>query len=105
MEQSSGSEVSSVLDLNEIANRMSEWEQRRCRWIAPRLTESEALREAAEMVDRWNRMYLRVLRQLRDLRRYNPPVVVNNGGQVNIGEQQIIGYSRTSKAPIQQTKL
>jgi len=84
-DRASGGEVSSVVDLNEMANRMSEWEQRRCRWIAPRLTEAEALREAADMVDRWNRMYLRVLRQLRDLRRYNPPVVINNADkQVNI---------------------
>ena len=33
-----------------------------------------------------------VLRQMRDLRRYAPPVIVNNGGQVNVatdGGQQV----------------
>jgi hypothetical protein len=40
------------------------------------------------MIDLRNRMYLRLLRQLRDLRRYAPPVIVNQpGGQVNIGQQ------------------
>jgi hypothetical protein len=41
------------------------------------------------MVNRWNRMFLRNLRALRDMRRYMPPVVVNNPGQVNIAQQQV----------------
>ena len=41
------------------------------------------------MVDRWNRMFLRCLRALRDMRRYMPPVVVNNPGPVNIAQQQV----------------
>jgi hypothetical protein len=35
---------------------------------------------------------MRTLRQMRDLRRYAPPVIVNNGGQVNVaanGGQQV----------------
>jgi hypothetical protein len=47
---------------------------------------------AAAMVDRFNRIFLRYVRSLRDLRRYPVamPVTVNaNGGQVNIGEKQV----------------
>jgi hypothetical protein len=41
------------------------------------------------MCDRFHRLFIRTLRALRDLRRYQPPVVVQNvGGQVNIGEHQ-----------------
>jgi len=48
-----------------------------------------AVQEAAGMVDRWNRMFLRCLRALRDMRRSMPPVVVNNPGPVNIAQQQV----------------
>jgi hypothetical protein len=63
-------------------------------WIAPRVSDAEAVTEAVQMVERWNRMYLRTLRQLRDLRRYVPPapMTINNPGQVNIaaeGGQQV----------------
>jgi hypothetical protein len=43
------------------------------------------------MADRFNRIYMRTLRQLRDLRRYSP-VTINNANQVNIagnGGQQV----------------
>lgn len=40
--------------------------------------------QAAEMADRYNRLFLRTLRQLRDLRRYAVPVTINNPQQVNI---------------------
>jgi hypothetical protein len=40
------------------------------------------------MVDRFNRIFLRTLRALRDLRRQEP-VVVRRAGQVNVGHQQI----------------
>ena len=36
------------------------------------------------MADRFNRLFLRTLRQLRDLRRYNLPVIINNPQRVNI---------------------
>jgi hypothetical protein len=36
------------------------------------------------MADRFNRLFLRTLRQLRDLRRFNLPVMINNPQQVNI---------------------
>ena len=41
------------------------------------------------MVDRWNRMFLRQLRALRDTRRYAPVIVQNVAQQqVNIVEQE-----------------
>ena len=57
-------------------------------WEPPQVSRQAALDEAAGMVDRWNRMFLRCLRQLRDLRRYSP-VVINNPGQVNLANQQV----------------
>ena len=58
-------------------------------WEPPHLNYAEAVEEAATMVDRWNRLFLRTLRQLRDLRRYAPSVVVGNVGQLNIAQQQM----------------
>jgi hypothetical protein len=62
------------------------------RWQAPRLSAAEYLDRANQMADRFQRMFLRTLRQMRDLRRYSQPVIVNNAGQVNVatnGGQQI----------------
>jgi hypothetical protein len=55
----------------------------------PRVSTDRAIERATEMIDRFNRMFLRTLRSLRDLRRYNNPVIVQNAGQVNVGAQQI----------------
>ena len=44
------------------------------------------------MADRYQRMYMRTLRQMRDLRRYSSPVMIENAGQVNVaadGGQQV----------------
>ncbi len=43
----------------------------------------------SEMVDRYQRMFMRSLRALRDLRRYTPRIMIHNQGQVNIGQQQV----------------
>lgn len=63
-------------------------------WFRPFVSEQQALEHAMQMVDRWNRMYMRTLRQLRDLRRYSP-VTINNPNQVNIasdgGKQVNVG--------------
>jgi hypothetical protein len=56
---------------------------------APRLSEAEAIEQAMTLIERFNRMYLRTLRALRDLRRYSTSIQINNPGQVNIGEKQI----------------
>lgn len=61
-------------------------------WIPPRVSEKEAIDHAAQLADRWRRAYQSTLRQMRDWRRYNAPVTINNPGQVNIaaeGGQQI----------------
>jgi hypothetical protein len=59
-------------------------------WEIPFVCERNAIEHAAQMADRWNRIYLRTLRNLRDLRRYC--VTINNPQQVNIaadGGQQV----------------
>lgn len=60
-------------------------------WMPPTLSEKAATEHAVQMADRFNRIFMRTLRQLRDLRRYSP-VTINNPNQVNIatdGGQQI----------------
>ncbi|MGA9996643.1 MAG: hypothetical protein WBP93_14595 [Pyrinomonadaceae bacterium] len=56
-------------------------------WDIPYVREQDAVEHAATMADRWQRMYFRAVRQLRDWRRYTPQVTINNPQQVNIGEQ------------------
>jgi hypothetical protein len=58
--------------------------ENRIGWIPPRVTEQEAIEHAFAMMDRFNKLFLRTLRQLRDLRRYSIPVMINNAQQVNI---------------------
>jgi hypothetical protein len=59
------------------------------RWQPPRLSSNAAIEQAAAIADRFNRLVLRTLRQLRDLRRYTPAVTIQTAGQVNIGTQQV----------------
>lgn len=79
-----------------------EWKQRNKRenqkqwqeghWDVPMVSEQQAIEHAAQMADRWQRMYFRAIRSLRDWRRYTPQVTINNPQQVNIasdGGQQI----------------
>jgi hypothetical protein len=53
----------------------------------PRATMFAAIEQSAAMADRFDRMFMRALRQLRDLRRYT--IVIQSAGQVNIAEQQV----------------
>lgn len=55
-------------------------------WTRPTITEVQSLGQAVQMADRWKRIYIRTLRQLRDLRRL-APVTINNAGQVNIAAE------------------
>ena len=73
--------------LRTVRDRQREEEEGR--WSPPRVTDAEALEQTAAMVDRFNRIFLRTLRALRDLRRYARPVIVQNAGQVNVGGQQV----------------
>lgn len=61
-------------------------------WDVPMVSEQSAVEHAAQMADRWQRMYFRAIRSLRDWRRYAPNLTINNANQVNIasdGGQQI----------------
>jgi hypothetical protein len=49
-----------------------------------RQSDADALEQAAAMMDRFNRVFLRTLRALCELRRRGP-VIVQNAGQVNVG--------------------
>lgn len=55
-------------------------------WAGPPQTEAEATKAAGDDADRWHRVFVRALRQLRDLRRYNVNITAN---QVNIAQQQV----------------
>jgi hypothetical protein len=57
-------------------------------WKSPYQSEADAVDQAHRFADGYNRQFLRVLRQLRDLRRY-APVVIQNAQQVNVGNQQV----------------
>jgi hypothetical protein len=52
-------------------------------WFPSYVTEQQDIEHAVQMADRFNRIFMRTLRQLRDLRRYSP-VTINNPNQVNI---------------------
>jgi hypothetical protein len=58
------------------------------RWASVTVEDAEAIDQAAGMVERFQAMFLRTLKALRDLRRM-PGVVVQNAGQVNVGGQQV----------------
>ncbi|MEJ7622929.1 MAG: hypothetical protein WKF34_02945 [Pyrinomonadaceae bacterium] len=55
-------------------------------WARPLVSEQQAIEHAVLMAERWNRTFMRTLRQLRDLRRYSQ-VTINNANQVNIATE------------------
>lgn len=59
------------------------------RWDAPQVQTAEAIEQAATMVERFNKIFLRTLRALQDMRRNKQGVVVKNAGQVNFAAQQV----------------
>jgi hypothetical protein len=60
------------------------------RWQPRTLGTAEALDQSAQMAERWQKLFVRALRALRDLRRHAPPVVLAGpGSQVNVGQQQV----------------
>ena len=60
------------------------------RYLPPRLSQAEAIHEAALMAERFERAFLRLVREFRNQRRMFANLVVA-GGQVNItdGPQQV----------------
>lgn len=61
----------------------------RAKWLPPRLSDAEAVEQAASMVERFHRMFLRALQVLQGLRRCPPVVNVQNAAQINVGQQQV----------------
>jgi hypothetical protein len=61
------------------------------RWgrATPRLSTGEAIELAGAMADRFNKVFLRTLRTLCNLRRCSPRVIVQTAAQVNVGRQQV----------------
>jgi hypothetical protein len=59
------------------------------KWCPPRQTDADALEQSAAMMDRFNKMFLRTLRALCDMRRQSGRVVVRDGGQVNVAQHQV----------------
>lgn len=65
-----------------------------------RIDGSESARDAREEAERWDRVFIRAVRALRDLRRYSTAVIVNNqGGQVNVAtdESQQVNVVKKAK--------
>jgi hypothetical protein len=58
-------------------------------WEPPRLSEAEAVDRAAQMADRFQRQFLRLMKCYRDGRRLIASMTVL-GGQVNVAEQQVV---------------
>lgn len=56
------------------------------RWIRPYVSEVQAIEHAVQMADKFHRIFMRTLRQLRDLRRF-ASVTINNANQVNIAAE------------------
>jgi hypothetical protein len=77
--------------------RLSQWSSQPAKkdrgedagWKPPRVSEAEAIEQAAGMVERFQRLFSRALRALTELRRRPLAVVVQGAGQVNIGQQQV----------------
>ena len=84
---------------SEERRKMEKYEYRYS-WVPPRVYEQDALEHAAQMADRFRRQYLSSVRALRDYRRWNTPVIINNDGQVNIaadGGQQVNVQNKKKK--------
>jgi len=81
----------SILALRQLeqCNRHDLERQQRGGWLPPRVSETEAIEQAMDFVERWNRMMLRTTRTLRELRRGAHSVHIEHVSQANIGNQQI----------------
>jgi hypothetical protein len=75
--------------------------ERRGEWTPPRLAETETVDRAAQHADRAMRTFLRLLKSYRDGRKLIGTLNVL-GGQVNVGEQQVIS-TRTARSTPRRT--
>jgi hypothetical protein len=71
------------------AMRVERDARERGEWQPPRLGEAEAVDRAAQMADRFQRQFLRLMKCYRDGRRLGVSMKVN-AAQVNVAEQQVI---------------
>ena len=71
-------------------------------WRGPRVKDAEAVEQSAAMLDRFNRLFVRTLRTLRDLRRYAPAIHIEHAGQVNVaqGPQLNVAQRETCDTPV-----
>jgi|GEM_PF-6173493 len=58
-------------------------------WVPERLNRAEAQEHSMGMAVKWQNQFIKLVRSLRDLRRMGSQIVVQSGGQVNVGAQQI----------------
>ena len=79
--------------------RWQQWQESATMWAdmmrtpkddLPRLSSAEATEQASQMADRYNRIFLRTLRALRDLRVKTGAITINNPRQVNVAGQQVV---------------
>jgi hypothetical protein len=84
--------------------RMTDTQRERHRldygWLPPRMSESEAIHEAFLMAERFERAFLRLVREFRNARRMFAALIVTEGGTVNVAEglQQVnIGVLAASR--------
>ena len=69
--------------------RREEWQaSQRRNWEPPRVSDAEAVEQAAQMVERFHRLFVRSLKALKDWRRNPAPMLVQTQ-QVNVAEQQV----------------
>ena len=59
------------------------------KYRTPRQADVQTRDDAIKNADRFQRMFMRTLRALRDLRRYAAKITIHNEGQVNIGQNQV----------------
>jgi hypothetical protein len=59
------------------------------RWQPPRQSDADAIEQSAAMMDRFNKLFLRTLRALCDMRRRCNTVIVQPGAQMNVAQQQV----------------
>jgi len=67
-------------------------------WEPPKLSEAEAVDRAAQMADRFQRQFLRLMKCYRDGRRLIGSMTVL-GGQVNVAEQQFVVDATATRIP------
>jgi hypothetical protein len=61
------------------------------KWARPRQSAADALEQSAAMMERFNRIFLRTLCALCEMRRHGSRVVVKSGGQVNLNTGALAG--------------